>query len=179
MTSRRNFNLSEQQKRELKVAFRESRDGAERTRLQAVQLYGSGYPVEEIMAVTDCSRRSLLRWSQRYRRDGLSALEDHREGGNRALLDEAQVADVRAKLHQYRPVDVLGPQGVATASGQHWTVPDLKRALQQWYDLVYRSNSSYRQLFGHCGFSYQRSARVFRSRSAEQVADFEEQLEKN
>jgi transposase len=89
------------------------------------------------------------------------------------------LADVRAKLHQYRPVDVLGPEGVATASGQHWTVPDLKRALQQWYDLVYQSNSSYRQLFARCDFSYQRSARVFRSRSAEQVADFAEQLEKN
>jgi transposase len=179
MTSKRSFNLSEQQKRELKAAFRESRDGAERTRLQAVRLYGSGYPVEEVIEVTDCSRRSLLRWSQRYRRDGIGGLQDRREGGNRALLDEVQLADVRAKLHQYRPVDVLGPEGVATASGQHWTVPDLKRALQQWYNLVYQSSSSYRQLFARCDFSYQRLARVFRSRSVEQVADFAEQLEKN
>jgi transposase len=179
MTSRRSFNLTEQQKRELKAAFRESRDGAERTRLQAVRLYGSSYPVEEVMEITDCSRRSLLRWSQLYRRDGISSLADRREGGNRALLDEAQLADICAKLHQYRPVDVLGPKGVATASGQHWTAADLKRALQQWYDLVYQSHSSYLQLFARCGFSYQRSARVFRSRSAEQVAAFEEQLEKN
>jgi hypothetical protein len=68
---------------------------------------------------------------------------------------------------------------VATVSGQHWTVPDLKGALQQWYGLVHQSNSPYRQLFAPCGFSYQWSARVFRSRSAEQVADFAEQLEKN
>ena len=53
MTSRRSFNLTEQQKRELEAAFRQSRDGADRTRLQAERLYGSGYPVEEI---SDCGR---------------------------------------------------------------------------------------------------------------------------
>lgn len=179
MTSKRNFNLTEQQQQELKAAFKESRDGEKRTRLQAVRLYGSGYPVEEVMEIADCSRRSLLRWSQRYRRDGIDGLEDHREGGNRALLDEGKLADIGHKLHQYRPVDVLGPEKVATASGQHWTVADLKGALQQWHGLVYQSDSSYRQLFRRCGFSYQRSAKVFRSRSAEQVAAFEEQLEKN
>lgn len=78
-----------------------------------------------------------------------------------------------------RPVEVLGPERVATASGQHWTIPDLALALQQWHGIHYRSNSSYRELFHRCGFSYQRSAKVFRSRSAAQVAEFEEQLEKN
>lgn len=179
MSSKRTFQLTEQQKRELKAAFRKSRDGAERTRLQAVRLYGSGYRVEEIIEVVDCSRRSLLRWCQRYRGEGLSGLTDHREGGNRALLDEEQLADVCDKLPHYRPVDVLGPEGIATGSGQHWTVPDLKRALKQWHGLVYQSDSSYRELFARCGFSYQRAAKVFRSRSAEQVAAFEEQLEKN
>jgi len=107
------------------------------------------------------------------------ALEDQRAGGNRALLSEEQWADVRDRLHRYRPIDVLGPENVATASGQHWTIPDLKQALQAWQGVLYQSDSSYRQLFQRCDFSYQRAAKVFRSRSAEQVADFEEQLQKN
>lgn len=179
MSTERNFQLTEQQSKELKIAFRESTDGPTRTRLQAVRLYGNGLAVADIQEITDGSRRSLLRWCQKYREQGLVGLLDQRQGGNRALLNEAQLQDVHDKLHHYRPVDVLGPGRVATASGQHWTVPDLARALKQWHGVVYLSHSSYRELFQRCGFSYQRSAKVFRTRSAEKVAEFAAQLEKN
>jgi transposase len=179
MTAKRHFQLNEQEEQELKTAFKESGDGILRTRLQAVRLYGSGYAIADIIAITGCSRRSLLRWCQQYLRDGSARLVDQRQGGNRALLSDVQLEDVRRRLHQYQPVEVLGPNGVATASGKHWTVPDLKQALQQWQGVVYQSDSSYRELFERCGFSYQRTAKVFRSRSAEKVAEFEEQLEKN
>ena len=179
MTAKRELQLTEQQIAEFKAAFRESTDGPLRTRLLAVRPYGIGRPVEEIIEISDCSPRTLLRWVERYRRGSIAGLEDQRQGGNRAMLNESQVAEVCDKLHRYRPVDVLGLMAVATASGEHWTVPDLKRALKQWHDLAYQSNNSYLELFARCGFSYQRSAKVFRSRSAEQVADFEEQLEKN
>jgi transposase len=179
MTGRRHFQLNEQEKQGLKTAFAECADGPMRTRLQAVRLYGSGYAVEDIREIAGCSRRSLLRWCQQYREEGSASLADQRQGGNRALLSEAQLEEVAGKLRQYRPVDVLGPAGVATASGEHWTVPDLKQALAQWHGVVYQSDSSYRELFGRCGFSYQRTAKVFRSRAAEKVAAFEEQLEKN
>lgn len=179
MAGKRNFQLTEQQIQELKAAYRESADGAVRTRLQAVRLYGSGYAVKDITEITGCSRRSLLRWCRKYRLDGIASLVDQRQGGNRAALSAAQVEDLSAKLRQYRPLDVLGEAGVATASGQHWTISDLKQALQKWHGIVYQSDSSYRELFHRCGFSYQRSAKVFRSQRAEQVAVFEEQLEKN
>ncbi len=179
MTAQRSFQLTEQQIQELKAAYGKSADGPTRTRLQAVRLYGSGYPVADIAEITGCRRRSLLRWCRRYRHSGLAGLRDQRLGGNRALLSNKQLEDVADKLHHYRPIDVLGPERVATASGQHWTVPDLKQALQEWQSISYASSSSYRELFQRCGFSYQRSTRVFRSRSAAKVAAFEEELEKN
>lgn len=55
---------------------------------------------------------------------------------------------------------------------------DLKQALQKWVGVVYHSDTSYRALLHRCGFSYQRSAKVFRSRSTAQVAEFEEQPKK-
>ena len=179
MATNRRFQLNEQQVQELKYAFQETADGPTRTRLQAARLYGSGYSVADIQDITGCSRRSLLRWCQKYREQGIDGLMDQRQGGNRALLSDRQLDDVHDKLHTYRPVDVLGPDRVATASGQHWTVPDLQQALQQWHSVAYKTSSSYRELFHRCGFSYQRSAKVFRTRSAKQVAEFEEQLEKN
>ena len=160
------------------IAYEKCADGPTRTRLQAVRLYGSGYSVESIQEITGSPRRTLLRWCRQYRLQGAASLADKRLGGNRAYLSSEQLDDIRHKLHQYRPMDVFGPAGVATASGQHWTIPDLKRAVQQWHGVVYLRPNSYRLLFNRCGFSYQRTARIFRSRSAKQVADFEEQLEK-
>ncbi len=179
MAGRRHFQITEKEQQELMIAYEECADGPTRTRLQAVRLYGSGYSVESIQEITGAPRRTLLRWCRQYRLQGGSSLADKRLGGNRAFLSAEQLDDICRKLDQYRPIDVLGSVEVATASGLHWTIPDLKRALQQWHGVVYQRPSSYRQLFLRCGFSYQRTARIFRSRSAKQVAAFEEQLEKN
>ena len=179
MAGKRHFQLTEQQQQELIVAYEKCTDGATRTRLQAVRLYGSGYAVETIQEITGSPRRTVLRWCRQYRLLGVASLADKRLGGNRAFLSVEQIDDIYHKLHQYRPIDVFGSADVGTASGQHWTIPDLKRAVQQWHGVVYQRPSSYRLLFKRCGFSYQRTAGVFRSRSVKQVAEFEEQLEKN
>lgn len=171
--------LNETEVRELRVAYETCKNGPARTRLQAVRLYGSGYPTREIETITGTERRLLLRWCAKYRRGGLTALYDQRRGGNRQVLSAEQVADVRAKLHQYRPVDVLGKGQVATSDGLHWTVPDLRRALEQWQGITYGSDTSYRTLLKQCGFTFQRTSKQYRSRSESRLAEFEAQLEKN
>jgi transposase len=107
-----------------------------------------------------------------YCKEGSTALVDQRLGGNRARLTPAQMADLKGRLHRYTPADLFG-QTVATAEGQFWTVPDLQRALEQWYGVHYQSRSSYHRYFDLCGFSYQRPAKVYKSRSAAKVAEFE------
>ncbi len=171
--------LNETEVRELQVAYESCKDGPTRTRLQAVRLYGRGYATGEIESITGAERRLVLRWYAKYRRGGPTALYDQRKGGNRRVLTDEQVADIRAKLQQYRPVDVLGASGVATADGQHWTVEDLKPALARWQGVTYQSDTSYRTLLKRCGFSYQRAGKRFRSRSEDRLAEFEEGLEKN
>lgn len=177
--AKRQFQLTEKQNRELRSAYENCADGPLRTRLQAVRLYGNGWSVADIQEIVSCSHRSLLRWCQKYHANGLDALDDRRNGGNRALLSKAQIAEIREKLHDYRPIDILGPGNVATPEGVYWSVDDLQQALQLWYGVTYRRPTSYHQLLKRCGFSYQRPARVYRSRSARKVAEFEEQLEKN
>jgi transposase len=117
-------------------------------------------------------------WCRKYRTGGAPALEDHRVGGNRAKLTKAEVEDLRVRLRQYTPRALFGPQA-STLDGQFWTVEDLQRAVQSWYQVVYKSRSSYLHLLALCGFSYQRPARVFKSRREADVAAFEELVEKN
>jgi len=176
--SRKREQITTEQIQELASAYDECMDGATRIRYQAVRLYAQGYDTAEVLAITRCSHRSLMNWWRSYRTQGIDGLTDKRNGGNHTLLSAEQRAEVRTLLHAYTPAQLLGPES-AVADGQFWSVPDLATVVEQRYHVRYDSLTSYRSLFKECGFSYQRSQKIYRSRSEAQVADFEEQLEKN
>jgi transposase len=89
-----------------------------------------------------------------------------------------QRAEVKAKLHQYQPDQVLPPE-VRVSRGQFWTVSDLQIVIQRWYNVTYQSDNSYRTLLEESEFSLQRVENRYRSRPDEQtIADFEAELEK-
>lgn len=175
--AKRRFQLTEEQVKELTQAYRGCRDGATRTRYQAVRLYGTGYPVEEVKEITGCSQTSLMDWCRIYRTQGPAGLVDKRRGGNRAKLKPAQLEELRIRLQQYTPADLFGSTA-ATADGQFWTVEDLQRATELWYGVCYQSRTSYYGLFDRCDFSRQRPAKAYKSRSEAKIAEFEEQFEK-
>jgi len=176
--TKRKFELTEAERKELLQAYRTCKDAATRTRYQAVRLYGEGYEVNEIMQITGCSRTSLMEWCRAYREDRSQGLVDKRAGGNRAKLSKLQIEELQHMLHQYTPKGRLGPKA-RTADGQFWSVEDLVLIVREQYGVAYQSRTSYSQLLHLCGFSYQRTEKVFKSRREGEVADFEEQLEKN
>jgi transposase len=172
--AKRKFTLTDAERRELLRAYEMSKDVGDRTRYQAVRLYGEGYPEAEVETITGCARASLMEWCREYRRHGVQGLVDKRVGGNSAKLSRLQIEDLNYRLRQYTPRDLFGPE----ASG-YWTSPDLAQALQQWYGVKYRSLSSYLRIFGLCDFSYQKVEKVYKPRSERKVLEFEEQTEKN
>jgi transposase len=176
--ARRQFTLSDTQEASLQQAYLRTNDGPTRTRYQAVRLYGLGYPVAQIQEITGCSRTSLLEWCRRYHTDGRTGLVDGRVGGNRAKLTPAQRQTVRASLHQYTPRQLFGP-ATATPEGQFWSIPDLKRAVQQWFGITWSSPTCYASLLADCDFTYQRPQKVFKSRREREIVAVEQQLEKN
>jgi transposase len=175
---RKRFEITEQQQKALQQAYRETKDAATRTRYQAVMLYSQSYPVDEICQITGCQRSSLMEWCCKYRQHGVAGLTDHRGGSHRAKLSAEQVETLRHKLETYTPRDVLGSD-THTASGQHWTVEDLARAIKGWYGIVWDSRSSYHRVLARCGFTYQRTEKVYKSRRERDVMDFEALVEKN
>jgi putative transposase len=174
--AKREFQLTESEFQALRRAYDQCKDGPTRSRYLAVRLYGSGYAQKEVLDISGCSRSSLMNWCRRYKAAGLAGLCDKRVGGTRARLSRVQIEELKARLHSYTPAQLFGHEA---AGGQFWTVPDLVRGLEQWYGLVYQSLSSYTQLFDLCGFSYQRTEKVYKSRAEAKVAEFEAQLEKN
>ena len=176
--SKRKFILSEAERKALLHAFNTCKDASERIRYQAVRLYGEGYAAAEVIAITGCSRSSLQNWCRDYRQAPSQGLVDQRQGGNRAFLSALQIEAVQETLHQYTPQERLGPQA-QTATGQFWTVEDLALLLQEQYGVAYKSRTSYTNLLHRCGFSYQKTEKVFKNHSAQKIAEFEEYLEKN
>ena len=176
--AKRKFILTQEERKELLQAYRACKDADTRTRYQAVRLYGEGSPEAEIEQITGCSRTSLMEWCRAYREDPSQGLVDKRAGGNHAKLSKLQIEALQQVLHQYTPKERLGTKA-SRLDGQYWNVEDLAELVREQYGVEYQSRASYTRLLHLCGFSYQKTEKVFKSRSEMKVADFEEQLEKN
>jgi len=176
--AKRQFQLSEEELEQFEQAEAQTRDVHELKRLQAVRLYGSGTERRMIESVVSCDERSIRKWAQTYQQEGLEGLQSHWQGENALKLSRAQRADLKQRLHAYRPDQVIDAD-VRSSRGQFWTVSDLQIVVKAWYDVEYRTADSYRTLLHESGLSYQRTEKVYRSRpDAQTVADFEAELEK-
>jgi transposase len=174
----RQFKLSEEARNELRGAYHNCDDPLAKIRFQAVRLYGEGCSTQDIESICGCSRSSLMEWCRAYRRDGVTGLLDHRNGGNHTKLKPHQVAEIQLLLECYTPAQLLG-QEQCVGAGEFWTVPDLAHIVRVRTGVVYQSATSYRNLFDKCDFSLQTPGHYYKSRSAQAVMAFEEELEKN
>lgn len=176
--AKRQFQLSEQELAKIEQAEARTRDAHELKRLQAVRLYESGTERQLIETLVGCDERSIRKWAQKYQQAGLAGLQSHWEGENGLNLSREQRADLKQRLHAYRPDQVIRPD-IRISRGQFWTVSDLQIVVKAWYEVEYRTHDSYRTLLHESGLSYQRTEKVYRSRpDAQTVADFEAALEK-
>lgn len=178
--AKRQFQLSEIERRQLRQREQQTERVAELKRLQAVRLYGSGMAMAQIMDITGSAESSIREWVQDYRCEGLAGLAAHFEysAQNASKLTAAQRAELRQRLQAYGPQQVLSAER-RRSQADFWTVYDLRLALQDWYGVVYADVSSYRQLLHECGLSYQRAEGVYKSRPSQAaLADFEAELEK-
>lgn len=177
--AKRQFQLSPEEIQAFEQAEGQTRDAYELRRLQAVRLYGSGVPTQDIMSLVQCSDRRIREWSPKYKQQGLSGLKSHWQGDNALKLSRQQRADLKERLDQYRPDQVIAPE-VRINQGAFWTVSDLQIVVKLWYDVEYCTPGSYRRLLHECGLSYQRVESVYRSRPDElTVVEFEAHLKKS
>lgn len=175
---KRTFHLDSAAASALLAAYQATKDGAYRTRLQAVRLYGLGYSPAAIATITGAPRSSLMSWCRTYRDGGIAALDDKRVGGNSRKLTPEQIAEIARSLRLYTPRSRFGPDA-ATSEGLAWTVDDLERLIVDDYGVRFQSIVSYYTVFKRCGYSYHQPSRTFRSRNESAVVEFEAQLEKN
>lgn len=126
-----------------------------------------------IMDGVGAGESTIRPWAMTYRAQGIAGLRSKWQGNNADKLTGEQRVLVKERLQQYRPVDLR------LSEVAYWTVSDLRVAVEAWFGVVYKDETSYHTLLHTSGFSYQRTAKVYRSRaSAAAVAQFEAELEK-
>jgi transposase len=176
--AKRQFQLTDEEIKAFERAEGQTRDAYELRRLQAVRLYGSSVPTQDIMQLVQSSDRRIREWAHKYQQQGLEGLKSQWQGDNALKLSREQRADLKRRVHEYRPDQVIAPE-IRTSQGEFWTVSDLQSVVKAWYDVEYRTQGSYRRLMHECDLSYQQTEQVYRSRpDAQTVADFEAELEK-
>lgn len=171
--AKRKFTLTPEEIQALQQAEKTTKQVDHLRRLQAVRLYGTGTAMSAIQDLTHASERSIRQWVESYSKRGLGALRSQWKGGNSRKLSTDQKADLKQRLHNSRPVDLHISQS------QWWTVSDLRVVVKQWFGVVYKGSKTYQVLLHESGFSYQRSAKIYRNKpSAVALAQFESELEK-
>ena len=176
--AKRQFVLDEVEQNELRRAEGQTQNVRELKRLQAVRLYGSGYTVSTIIELTGCSWRALMDWCATYQADGSNGLKSKWQGENALKLSRVQRAELKGRLAQYRPDQVIEAE-MRVSQGQFWTVSDLMVVVERWYGVSYGCRLSYVRLLHECHFSQQQTEPVYRSQPDQRtVADFEAGLEK-
>ncbi len=176
--AKRQFQLNAEEQQAIQAAERQTRDAYELRRLQAVRLYGRGLSSQQIRQLVGCGERSIRQWSQRYQQGGLAGLKSQWQGENALKLSREQRSQLKQRLQAYRP-DQLMSSEIRLSQGQFWTVSDLQIVVEAWYGVRYTTRDSYHRLLAECGFSYQRTEKMYRSQpDAQTVADFEAELEK-
>jgi transposase len=176
--AKRHFQLTAEQRAELWRAYDQASDVNKQRRWQAVRLYGEGRSVSDIETITGCSPTSLLRWARLYRQQGLAGLRSPEYGGNRARLTDEQRAEIKQRVHQSTPDQLLAADE-RRHSIPFWTVEDLVVLVERWYGVSWSSRTSYTTLLHECGLSVQRVNKQYRSRpSTSAIADNQAELEK-
>lgn len=139
--AKRQLQLTEEEQRAFEQAEQQTRDADELRRLQAVRLYGCGVATPEIQQLVGCSDRRIREWTQRYQQQGLAGLKSHWQGANALKLSRAQRTELKQRVQQYRPDQILAPD-VRISRGQFWTVSDLQIVVKAWYEVEYQTCDS-------------------------------------
>jgi transposase len=170
---KRQLQLTEKEIGQFREVEAQTRDVYELKRLQAIRLYGSGVGLTEIQEMVGAGESTIRQWAMAYRASGLAGLRSKWHGKNANKLRDEQREQIKQRLHQYRPVDLH------LSTREYWTVSDLRVAVEQWFGVIYRDETSYQILLHKSGFSYQRTTKIYRSRPSEAaLANFEAELEK-
>src|SRR6266487_3196767 len=165
-------NLPREQVEILAKAYRKAKKVRERQRLHALWLLSKGYKRRQVQDILAVSRQALGDWVTRYLKYGLEGVKEKPQPGNHHKLTKQQKQTIKELITNKSPQELR-------LDGRFWDTECLKRLVSEQFEVTYRSQGSYYQLFAFCGFTYHKPDKVNKRQSVANKEAFEEKLKKS
>lgn len=126
---------------ELEKAFKNEKQGRQRTIYQAVWLLAKGWNREKAAEVVGLSPDRIRQLVTKYHQGGIAALCFKKQQGNNYLLTREQKKHIKELLR----------------SQKYWSIYSLKQLIKREFNLTYKDQDSYRRLLIWCGLSFHKA----------------------
>lgn len=119
-------------------------------RVQAVLMKKQGFTVEQIMRANGKPRVTIESWITAFNKEGVEGLRTKPQTSHYVKLDHTQKQSLKTMVHGHKPAEYGYTQ-------DFWSIPILKDFVKTKFNVTYKSEKSYQDLFVFCGFSYQKA----------------------
>jgi len=147
---------------ELRSFIKETKNGNEVRRAQAVLLIDRETNIEDINVLTELSRSQVFNLRSLFLREGIEALKDKREGKPKEILSKKQRKEIMDILETKKPKDL----GFQT---DFWNTGILGHWIEGTYKVRYKSRTSYYLMFKEARFTYHKPGRLYHERNEKEV----------
>lgn len=157
--------------KELKQILKKIKSARERDRIRALIKLAEGRKRKDVANFLDINVKTLDRWISTFKKQGIKGLLDKKQPGNHRLLTKKQRNKVKAIITANKPEDL-------SLEGKFWNVVSLKQLVKRDFKVNYRSETSLRNLFKYCGFTFHKPVRVNTKQNSHMRRRFEDVLKK-
>lgn len=154
-------------RKKLISVFRKTADLALKERIQMVLLRSEEKTLPEIAEIVHKKKSAVIFWIKRYKEYRLKGLKPRYQGGNRRLLTEEQLKEIKLFLNKTSKTDL-----------KKLTSKALRLHIKTKYQVEYRSNESINQIFYKCGFSFRKPEQCYREASDKEQLEWLKMIKK-
>lgn len=157
--------------KELKEFLNKSKSAREKERLLALVRLAEGRKRKEVASFLGKHIKTIDRWTSTFKKHGVKGILNKPQPGNHRLLSKEQKEEVKEIITHKTPAEM-------DLEGKFWTVPVLKKLVARDFRVFYKSETSLRNLFVYCGFTFHKPTKINRSRKNGMRRRFETVLKK-
>lgn len=156
----------------LKAFLKATKYPDERDSARAILKLIEGRKRQDVADFYDIHIKTLDEWQRAFKRQGIEGLMREPQIGNNYKLSYAQKEEIKTAINNNTPDELQ-------QKGRFWKVSLLKQYVKKRYNVVYKSEVSYQDLFTFCGFSYHKPDKVNKRQNPHMRKQFEDTLKKS
>lgn len=142
--------------------------GLELRRAQAVIMLNQEMLVEEIIELTNYSRRQIFDLRKNFLKKGITVIIDKQKGKTKELLTKKQLVEIVEIIKEKTPRDYK-------YDTDYWTTGIVGAVIESAYKIKYKSKTSIYLIFKEAKFTYHKPDRLYQARNEQEVEQWKKE----